>query len=199
MYDKPDNTLDIDQQIHINELREAAREASGGEMTEWENPDCPPEIAEAFWGNVLAYESAEETTHFRQLEEQGITLPPPEKMTDEELSEKLWDIIHALARINVFLSNTDHWNDRELYEKLWNDTLHEITMDLPPNSGWTHHIDFLSTGSDEDNEQYLRYYADNEYREQWHKDFPEDVIPPHVDPPYDRDSKLPKSSHIGME
>ena len=50
------------------------------------------------------------------------------------------------------------------------------------------------SGSDEDNELYLKYYADEDYRQRWHKDWPNDVIPPHVDPPYNRDSKLPKSS-----
>jgi hypothetical protein len=195
MIDEPNDSIDIDQQIRINELREAAREAGGGEMTQWESPDCPPEIAEQFWSNVLAYETAEETCHFKRLEEAGVALPAPDTLTDAELSAKLWEVIHALARMNVFLSQTDHWSDRELYEHMWTETLREITMDLPPNSGWTHHIDFLSSGSDEDNELYLKYYADDQWREQWHKDFPNDTIPPHVDPPYDRDSKLPKSQH----
>jgi hypothetical protein len=189
-----DPPVDIDQEIRINELREAAREVAGGEMTSWENPDTPPEIAEQFWENVLAYESAEQTTHFRQLVEQGIDLPPPEELPDDELTNKLWEIIHALARINVFLNTTNHWSDRELYEHLWHETLHEITMDLPPNSGWNCHIDFLSTGSDEDNQLYLKYYADEDWRQQCAKDWPNDFIPPHVDPPYDRDSHLPQSS-----
>jgi hypothetical protein len=192
MNDESRDSQDIDQEIRINELREAARDAAGGEMTEWESPDCPPEIAEKFWSHVLAYESAEETCHFIQLEERGIALPAPEELDDAALTEKLWEVIHALAGMNVFLSQTDHWSDRELYEHLWHETLREITMDLPPDSGWTHHIDFLSTGSDEDNELYLKYYADEEWRDQWRRDFPSDTIPPHVDPPHDRDSKLPK-------
>ena len=36
------------------------------------------------------------------------------------------------------------------------------------------------SGSDEDNQLYLKYYADEEWRERWHKDWPNDVIPPHV-------------------
>lgn len=184
---------DVDQQIRINELREAAREAAGGEMHEWESPDCPPGVAEQFWANVLAYESAGETCNFKQLEEMGISLPAPDTLTDAELTAKLWEVIHALARMNTFLSQTDHWSDRELYERLWHDSLHEITMDLPPDSGWINQIDFLSTGSEEDNELYLKYYADEEYRQHWHVSFPDDEIPPHVDPPYDRDSKLPRA------
>lgn len=185
---------DIDQKIRINELRESAREAAGGEMTEWESTDCPPELAEAFWGNVLAYESAEQTCHFIQLEKRGIRLPATDELDDDALTAKLWEVIHALAAMNVFLSQTDHWSDRELYDHLWNETLREITVDMPPGSGWNCHIDFLSTGSDEDNELYLKYYADEDYRERWHRDWPNDVIPPHVDPPYERDGKLPKST-----
>src|SRR5688500_18329469 len=122
MHDQSTDSRDIDQEIRINELRETAREAAGGEMTEWENPDCPPDLAEAFWSNVLAFESAEKTCHFIQLEELGVELPPAEDLTDEELTKKLWEVIHALARMNVFLSQTDHWSDRELYEHMWHET-----------------------------------------------------------------------------
>jgi hypothetical protein len=186
----------IDQEIRINELREAAQEAAGGEMHVWENPDTPPEISEQFWANVLQYEQADETTHFRQLRQAGVEMPPPEELDDQQLTAKLWEVIHALARMNVFMSTTNHWNDRELYQRLWHDTLHEITADFPPGSGWNCHIDFLSSGGDEDNRLYLKYYADEEYRQQWHKDWPDEVIPPHEDPPYDRDSKLPKARDL---
>ena len=195
MTDEPSDIEDVDQQIRINELREAAREVAGGEMTEWESPDTPPELAEQFWGNVLAYETAGETCHFIQLEEQGVELPAPEELDDAALSAKLWDAIHGLARLNVFLSQTDHLSDRELYEQLWHDLLREITADLPADSGWTCHLDILGSGSEEDIELYLKYYADDEYREHWHKDYPNDEIPPHVDPAYDRDCKLPKAPH----
>jgi hypothetical protein len=192
MSDEPDDAPDIDQEIRINELREAAREAAGGEMTEWESPDAPPELAEQFWANVLAYESAPETCHFNQLEEAGIELPEPGQLDDAALTAKLWEVINSLARLNVFLSQTDHLSDRELYEELWHDTLREITVDLPPDSGWTCGLDMLGSGSDEDCQLYLKYYADEDYRDHCRKDWPDDVIPPHVDPPYDRDSKLPQ-------
>ena len=155
-------------------------------------PRLPARAGRAVWGNVLAFESADRTCHFIQLEERGIALPAPEELDDAALTKKLWEVIRALARMNVFLSQTDQWSDRELYEHMWHETLREITMDLPPDSGWTHHIDFLSTGSDEDNELYLKYYADEDYRQRCHDECPNDEIPPHVDPPSDRDSNLPK-------
>ncbi len=193
MHEQSDDAQDIDQQIRINELREAAREAAGGEMTDWQDPDAPPELAEQFWANVLDFENAPQTCHFIQLEEMGIELPSPDDLDDAQLSAKLWEVIHGLAGRQVFLSETDHLSDRELYEHLWHDTLRELTVDLPADSGWTHHIDLLGSGSDKDNELYLKYYADDQWRTQWAKDWPDDPIPPHVDPPYDRDRKLPQA------
>lgn len=38
----------------------------------------------------------------------------------------------------------------------------------------------------------LRYCADEDYREDWAKQFPEDPLPPHEDPPFDRDRLLPQ-------
>jgi len=162
-------------------------------MTEWESPDMSPELAETFWGNVLAYESAEETCHFFQLEDMGIELPAPETLDDAALTAKLWEVINGLAKLNVFLSQTDHLNDRELYEHLWHDSLREITMDLPTDSGWTCHLDILGGCSEEDMQLYMKYYADEEYRQQTREAYPDEIIPAHVDPPYDRDSKLPKA------
>ena len=61
------------------------------------------------------------------------------------------------------------------------------------NSAW--HIQLLSSGSDEDNYLYLKYYADDDWRRQWHKDFPSDPIPEHEELPYDRDRLLPKADY----
>jgi hypothetical protein len=59
---------------------------------------------------------------------------------------------------------------------------------VDPLSAW--HLQFTS-GSDEDTDAYLRYYADDDERRQWLVDFPDYVMPPHEDLPYDRDRHLP--------
>ena len=46
--------------------------------------------------------------------------------------------------------------------------------------------------NDDGSETYLKYYADESAREQWATDFPDDPLPAHEDPPYDRDQGLPK-------
>jgi len=54
-------------------------------------------------------------------------------------------------------------------------------------------IDLTGSGSEEDNQIYLKYYADAEHRIQWALDWPDDIIPDHENPPFDRDRHLPQS------
>ncbi|MEI7869901.1 MAG: hypothetical protein WCI11_18595 [Candidatus Methylumidiphilus sp.] len=62
-------------------------------------------------------------------------------------------------------------------------------MPIDGDSAW--HVDLVGSGSEEDIERYLRYYADEKTRQDWAKDFPDDVVPEHETPPYDRDRHLP--------
>jgi hypothetical protein len=87
--------------------------------------ECPPEAAAQFQLSVAAYEQAPWTTHFHELVDAGVELPAPESLDDLQLAAKLWEVIDAMARMRVFLSQTDHLSDRELYALLWGDTLRE--------------------------------------------------------------------------
>jgi hypothetical protein len=191
----PKDPLDlkrVDQEIRINELREEARELAGGDMHGWESPDIPPAMAEEFWGHVVAFEKAPRSCDFLRLQEMGIALPPPKDIADAELPGKLREIFEALGSVNTFFIHTDHYSDRELYTHLWEDTLREVTVLMPPEAGYNCTYDLVSSGSEEAIHAWLKYYADEETRQQWEKDFPNDIVPPHEDPPYDRDRHLPK-------
>jgi hypothetical protein len=50
---------------------------------------------------------------------------------------------------------------------------------------------FSEAGAREDIRLHLRYYADEDQRREWVKDWPDYELPAHEDPPYDRDSLLP--------
>ena len=52
-------------------------------------------------------------------------------------------MIEGLAGLRVFLSQTDHLNDRALYTLLWRDLLREAVKDLPLNDSAAWHIDLL--------------------------------------------------------
>jgi len=66
------------------------------------------------------------------------------------------------------------------------------TRRLPRNSGI---LDVIGRGSEEDIEIGLKYYDDEEERVHWRKIFPDDPIPDHEYPPYDRDRYLPKRDY----
>jgi hypothetical protein len=105
----------------------------------------------------------------------------------------LWEVIGALARMRVFINQTNHLNDRELYTLLSREVLREETpmLTFDPDSAW--HLDLLGSGSEEDTYLYLKYYADEDWRRQWLADFSDYEMPAHEDPPYDRDRRLPQS------
>ncbi len=177
---------------HIEELKERITAISGSPADTFVSPDCPDEIAERFLEHVLAFEDTEQKPLSDALTASGIILPPPEELDDEQLRAKLWEVIRAMSLFGHYLHSTDHLSDRQLYGHLITETLPEPTTLLPQNPDFSCHIDLVSTGSEEHIRLYLRYYAEEETRRQWAKDWPEDIIPPHEDPPYDRDRHLPK-------
>ena len=193
--DEPRDDEDIDRQIRINELKHQAEELAGGNMLAYEADDAPADLVEGFWANVVDYESAPDTTQHEVLRAQGIQVPPPESLSDDALSAKLWEIIHALAARDTYLSSTDHLSDRELYTLLVNDLFHEIGKEYPPGSGWNHHIDILGGCSEEDIALSHRYYSDDEARARWMESFPDYEMPLKEKPPYDRDRHLPKAQY----
>ena len=184
-----------DRDKSVEDLKRRAQELCGGQMKTGGLDDCPAEDEEKFWKQVVDYEEAPWTTNFQQLERAGVSLPPPDSLKDTELTAKLWEVIHKLALLRVFIEGTDHLSDRELYTYLWTDSLREETKALPLAANSACHIQVLGSGSEEDNRLYLKYYADDAWRQYWQKEFPDDPIPRHEDPPYDRDRLLPKPDY----
>ena len=153
--------------------------------------DCPPEIEERFLEHVLAFERQAPEPLFDRLVQAGVPLPPPDDVPDHALADTLWAVIHALALLGAYLECTDHLSDRELYRHLWDEALREPMVLLPHDPTFSLHLDVLGSGSEANVATYLRYYADETTRARWAQDFPQCAVPPHEDPPYDRDRFLP--------
>jgi hypothetical protein len=190
-----DNRKKRNSENNVEALKRRAQELAGGQMEIGTADDCPDEVEEEFWKYVVDYEESPWTTNFQQLENAGVSLPAPDSLKDEELTTKLWEVIQKLSLLHVFIEQTDHLSDRELYTHLWTNSLREETKAMPRAANCACHIQLLSSGSEEDNQLYLKYYADDSWRRHWHKDWPSDPIPTHVDPPYDRDRLLPKPNY----
>lgn len=154
--------------------------------------ECPAEIEQRFLAHVLAFEQEDGPSLFARLSDAGIDLPSPEDLRDQAMHEKLRGVIAALALLRVFLYCTNHVSDRELYSHLWGETLREPTVLLPHEPAFAMHIDLVGSGSEEDIANYLRYYAEETTRRDWAREFPDMVLPPHEQPPYDRDRRLPQ-------
>lgn len=180
-----------DREDSIAELKRRAEQTSMGEMRAWESDTLSSEEKEQFWRRVVEYETAPATNHLQQLTDAGLEVPEPTAIDDEKLSAKLWEVIGALARMRVFICQTDHLSDRELYTVLWREVLRDEIPMMPdhPNAAW--HVDLLGSGSDADTATYLKYFADRAWRQQWLTEFPDYAMPAHDDPPHDRDRHLP--------
>jgi hypothetical protein len=195
---KPGSEDDREKRVpedRIEALKRHAEELCGGPMEVGNLDDCPVEVEEEFWKQLVEYEEAPWTTNFERLENAGVSLPSPDSLNDEELTAKLWEIIQSLALLHVFVEETDHLSDRELYSHLWTSSLREETKALPLTAHSAHHIQMLGSGSEEDNLLYLKYYADDASRGYWQEEFPGEPIPAHEDPPFDRDRLLPKPTY----
>lgn len=182
----------VDQIFHIEEMKRELSERSDGQMIMGNMSDeLTPEIESQFLEHVLAFEDAAQITHKALLARDGVALPAPDELNADELALKLIEIIHTLAEHHIYIENTNHLSDRELYTRLCEDILNEWEPDLPADNPMNCHIDLVGSGSEEDICLWLIYYADEATRTGWAKDFPDLDVPPHTDPPYDRDRHLP--------
>lgn len=179
-----------DQEERIAKLRREVEKLGGGTMS---LESMPADMEEEFLRHVLEYENAEPISLLRLLENSGLEVPPPEQFDDENITIKLKVLIDRMASLGAYLLHTDHLSDRALYEYLYHDGLREEAVLFPENPSYAYMIDLTGSGSEEDNQIYLKYYADEQYRQQWANDWPDDVLPEREAPPFDRDRFLPQS------
>lgn len=153
--------------------------------------EIPGDLEEEFLRRVLEYEKTQPITLLQLLANAGLTVPAPDDLDDRDLTTKLWEIIERMSSLGAYLLNTNHLSDRELYEHLFNEALREEATLFPENPSFGFMIDITGGCSDEDTQLFLKYYADDTYRERWARDWPDDPMPKREDAPFDRDARLP--------
>lgn len=179
------------QEERIKALRAELEKLGGSEIV---LEPMPADMEEGFLRHVLEYERAEPITILRVLENAGYQMPPPDTLDDTRINVKLGEALSKAATFGVYVTHTDHLTSRELYTYLFSDGLREEAVLFPENPAYAYIIDLTGSGSDEDNQTYLRFYADEEHRQRWAHDWPDDNIPEHEDPPFDRDRHLPRAT-----
>ena len=183
-------TDEPNQEKRIARLRHEVEKLGGSAMS---LESMPADMEEEFLRHVLEYETAEPISLLQLLENSGLEIAPPDRVDHESLSVRLKEIIERMASMGAYLLHTDHLSDRGLYEYLYHDGLREEAVLFPENPSYAYMIDLVGSGSEEDNQIYLKYYADEKYREQWASDWPDDRLPEREEPPFDRDRFLPQS------
>ena len=182
-----------DIETRIQKLKQQAEGLTDGRMLSDTTANCPAEVEEQFWKNVVAFEQVTWSQPFQVLTESGISLPSSDELDDSELTAKLWEVINALALLHVYLHNTNHLSDRELYVQLWSESLREEMVLQPDDANYACYIDMIGSGSEEGIKIYLKYYADEDERHRWATEWSNEPVPESERHPFDRDRHLPQS------
>jgi hypothetical protein len=92
----------------------------------WSSETLPTDIQESNLEDVIAFESVGSgPSLFEGLQEHGVELPPPDQLNERQSADKAKEVLHALAKIRVFLVGFSHMSACELYRTLWRQTLWE--------------------------------------------------------------------------
>ena len=140
-------------------------------------------------------ETQEPMSLLRWLQNSGLEVPAPDELDERTLTTKLKEVTEGMAALGAYLVHTNHLSDRDLYEFLSDCFTEEVVL-FPENPDYAYIIDLIGgieSGSTEDIQTYLRYYADEKARVKWGHDWPGDKIPKHEELPFDRDRFLPQS------
>ncbi|MGJ8640569.1 MAG: hypothetical protein ACSHYA_14365 [Opitutaceae bacterium] len=181
----------IERALRLGDLRKDIMDRVGENCIESGTENLSMDMQETFLQHVLDFEAAEDSTFFERLHSEAKFVPvsPDHLCSEEQCHAALWDLINKLASLRVFLNSTDHLDDASLYRLLYFEALEGATVVPPAGSEWNCRIDAAEFGTKEDPDGtniWLRYYADEQTRDEW-----DGEVPPKETPPFDRDRLLP--------
>lgn len=117
------------------------RDCRINQLVESADPDNKDRM---YWTMVYDLEEAPTVTGRQMILEHGIIpVPIQELSATADLHDELWTIIEALAKCGVYLINTNHLCDRDLYARLFYKILDEPCRMMPPSSEAAEFIDCL--------------------------------------------------------
>lgn len=173
---------DVGHLLRNAELRDELEPFSDDSLLMLNSAEVPTPVENEFLESMLAWERAPVLPIARWFEPE-LKLPPPEELSDEELHDRLWRVIHQLYSRRIVLDFTDHLSDRELYVLIFRDILPSQEKRIDARR---HYLHWDCADVSTDPETWLRYYATNEERQCWVESTTCELPPPSV-PPYPRE------------
>ena len=93
---------------------------------------------------IYDFDQAPDVTSRQRLLEHGIIPVPPQELVEPvSMHDELWTIIEAMSLTGIYLMNTGHLTDSDLYARLYYRILDEPTRLMPPSSEAAEFIDCL--------------------------------------------------------
>jgi len=118
-------TTNQDQASRISSLEQELKNLCEDAVS-WSSGSLPPDTQQTNLEDVIAFESVgSRPSLFEGLQANGVELPPPDRLDEEQSAQKVKEVLHALSKIRVFLIGHDHMSAREFYGTLWHQTLWE--------------------------------------------------------------------------
>lgn len=183
----PQRLAQADRVIERETLARRIREL-GGFVPEPQGDEVS-EVELDFFKRVIAWEEGPSSTHRDWLARRGLVFAPPGTHQGAELQRELWRMLEALAVARVFVENTGHLDDEQLYRRLWNEVLPGETSDIARTPRDACHVDLCDSAADP--KAWLTYFATEDDRAYWQSEFPDETLPPQQPVPHDRDDRLP--------
>ena len=171
---------EIECLIRNGELRTAIEPYIDEAVWEIDFRHLPTEAENRFLESMLAWELAPLAPVARWFDP-PLAMQPACTLDDDQVRERLLDMIERLHSKRIMLDFTDHLSDRELYSLIRRDILPATLklVDLPDNFV---HWD-CSASDDCDPTVWLTFYASDEEREDWRleegREPPSRQVPPH--------------------
>ena len=182
-----------DQEERIKNLRAEVKKLIGDErMFLLDNlpPNLSADVEERFLQNVIRYHEREPISVIELLANAGYEFVSSHKLDDKTLAVRLKEVIERISNYGVYVLQTNHLSDRELYEFLSKCLAEEVEL-FPEDPGSAYIINLIGDTA-KDLQTYLKYYATRFERKQFARQF-NVPVPEHKDPPFDRDRFLPKA------
>lgn len=124
--------------------------------------------------------------------ESDYTPMPAAELTEETIAPALWELLHEMSRLNLYIAHTDHYSDVQLYTEITRTVIHQKILIPEILAVAACYHDCLEHAAADPITLWLTYYADEIHRAKWKRSHPGVKLPEAKSRPHQRDWRLPQ-------